>query len=56
MYSTKNIAYILTSLEAIEKLRIYTKDVTTAEDLFERDDQIIYNASLTLLMTQQFSV
>ena len=51
MYSAKNVAYILTSLEAIEKIKIYTQDISDAEDLFDRDDQLIYNACLTLLMT-----
>lgn len=51
MYSSKNIAFILTSLESIEKLKIYTKDVSSAEELLEKDDQLIYNACLTLLMT-----
>ncbi len=51
MYSVKNVAYILTSLEAIEKIKIYTRDIKNAEDLFDRDDQLIYNACLTLLMT-----
>lgn len=51
MYSGKNIAYILTSLESIEKIKIYTRDVRSADDLFDRDDQLIYNACLTLLMT-----
>ena len=51
MYDYKNIAYVLTSLEAIEKLLIYTKDVKSAKDFLERDDQLIYNACLTLLMT-----
>ncbi|MEL6356989.1 MAG: HepT-like ribonuclease domain-containing protein [Bacteroidota bacterium] len=51
MYDKKNIAYILTSLEAIEKLKIYTSSITTPEEFLERNDQMVYNACLTLLMT-----
>ena len=51
MYDSKNIAYVLTSLEAIEKLLIYTEGIQTAKDFLERSDQLVYNACLTLLMT-----
>ena len=51
MYSTKNVAYLLTSLEAIEKLLIYTDGIDNPIDFLESQDQLIYNASLTLLMT-----
>lgn len=50
MYSSKNIAFILTSLEAIEKLKIYTKAVHLTDDFFEKDDHLIYGASLMLLI------
>lgn len=49
MYDKKNLAFVLTTLEAIEKLWIYTEDVKTGEELLERDDQMIYNASVLLL-------
>ena len=51
MYSSNNIAYVLTCLEAIEKLILYTRDIEGAEDFLERNDQLNYNACLTLLMT-----
>lgn len=50
MYSKKNIAYILTSLEAIEKIFIYTKDLSNAEDFLKANDQLNFNACQTLLM------
>ena len=51
MYDSKHIAFILTSLEAIEKLKIYTKGIGSADALLEAQDQMVYNACLTLLMT-----
>jgi len=51
MYNKKNIAYLLTSLEAIEKLKIYTKGINTPEEFLDKSDQMVYNACLTLLMT-----
>ena len=45
MYSTKNVAYLLTSLEAIEKLLIYTDGIDNPIDFLESQDQLIYNAS-----------
>ena len=51
MYDSKNIAYVLTSLEEIEKLLIYTEGIQSTKGFLERDDQLVYNACLTLLMT-----
>ena len=51
MYDSKNIAFVLTCLESIEKLRLYTKNIESAEAFLETSDQLVYNACLTLLMT-----
>lgn len=50
MYSTRNIAYILTSLESIEKIYIYTKTIKSAEEFIKANDQLNFNACQTLLM------
>jgi len=50
MYSSKNIAYLLTMLEAIEKIRIYTVGLDTSKKLLAKDDQMVFNACQTLLM------
>lgn len=50
MYSSKNVAFLLTMLEAIEKIAIYTKGIKSAEDLLAKDDQLVFNACQTLLM------
>ncbi|MEZ4986813.1 MAG: HepT-like ribonuclease domain-containing protein [Saprospiraceae bacterium] len=50
MYSTKNIAYILTSLESIEKIYIYTKDINGPEEFIQANDQLNFNACQALLM------
>lgn len=50
MYSDKNLIHILTVLEAIEKIFIYTKEIETADDFLWQDDQKNFNASISLLM------
>ena len=50
MYDKKNIAYVLTSLEAVEKIFIYTKDINSAEAFLKGNDQLNFNACQTLLM------
>lgn len=50
MYDKKNLAYVLTSPEAIEKIFIYTKSIKTADDFFDKKDQLIFNACQTLIM------
>ena len=50
MYNSKNIVYLLTMLEAIEKIRIYTAGLDTAEKLLAKDDQLVFNACQTPLM------
>ncbi len=50
MYSDKNLIYILTILEAVEKLLIYTKKFSNAHDFWFADDQLNFNASSNLLL------
>ncbi|RLD72609.1 MAG: hypothetical protein DRJ10_18560 [Bacteroidetes bacterium] len=50
MYNDKNLIYVLTILEAIEKLQIYTKDFSNAYDFWSADEQLNFNASSNLLL------
>lgn len=50
MYSQKNIAYLLTALEAIEKIYIYTSGIKDAAAFLELNEQLNFNACQTLLM------
>lgn len=44
MYSGKNLIYLLTILEAIEKIWIYTRDFSDAEAFYLSDEQLHFNA------------
>ena len=46
----RNILYILTILEAIEKIFIYSKEYSDAEVFFNANDQKEFNATLNLLI------
>lgn len=50
MYEKKNITYVLTILDSIEKIFIYTDGIETAEDFHERNDQLEFNACQALLL------
>ncbi len=50
MFSDKNLAYILTTLEAIEKINLYTKDFNDPEVFYEANDQLNFNATYNLLI------
>ena len=50
MYESGNLASLLTMLEAIEKLYIYSDGFETNEELYQGNDQLNYNACVTLLM------
>ena len=47
----KQILYILTSLEAIEKIKIYSEEFDNANEFFEANEQMNFNACYTLLLT-----
>lgn len=44
-----DLLYLLNILQYINKISFYTKGFTTAEDLYERNNQLNLNASLNLL-------
>jgi uncharacterized protein with HEPN domain len=50
MYEKKNLTYILTALESIEKIFIYTKGIKDADDFFKLADQLNFNACQILLL------
>ena len=50
MYSKRNIAYILTALESIEKIYIYTRYIKHPEEFIQLNDQLNFNACQALLM------
>lgn len=50
MYSEKNLIYILTILECIEKAWIYTKDFDNSVDLIYSNEQIELNATISLFI------
>ena len=50
MYSKGNLIYILTILEAIEKIFIYSSEFESADAFFQANDQLNYNASNNLLL------
>ncbi len=50
MYEKKNLTYILTILESIEKLYIYTKDIEDADEFYIKNEQMNFNACQILLL------
>jgi uncharacterized protein with HEPN domain len=50
MFNKKNLAYVLTSLEAIEKIFLYTKSFKDPEAFFWANDQLNFNATYNLLL------
>lgn len=50
MYSSKNITYVLTILEAIEKIFYYSKDFENEEEFFHANKQLNFNATVNLLI------
>ena len=50
MYEKKNFTYILTILEAIEKIYIYTKEIENADDFYSFNEQLNFNACQTLFL------
>ena len=49
-FSDKNALYLLTILEAIQKVKIYAEGYTSAEELFNAKDQMAYNGICHLLL------
>ena len=50
MYDSKNMLYILTILEAIEKITIYSQDFNNEEDFYYANKQLNFNATVNLLI------
>ena len=50
LFSDKNALYLLTILEVIEKIKIYAAPYTTAELLFDAEEQMPYNGICHLLL------
>ena len=46
----KQLLYILTILEAVEKIRIYTAEFSDPLDFFEANAQMNFNATVNLLI------
>lgn len=50
MYSNKNILHLLTVLESIEKIMLYTAGFSDKRSFYESGDQVQYNAVCHLLL------
>lgn len=50
MFDSKNLLYILTILESIEKIYLYSKNYNSSVSLWEANNQMNYNACITLLL------
>jgi len=50
MFDIKNLTYILTMLEAIEKIFIYSNNFEDEEDFYHANKQLNFNASVNLLI------
>ena len=50
MYDSKNLIYVLTILEAIEKVFYYSGEFNTEEDFFYANKQLNFNATVNLLI------
>lgn len=50
MYSDNNLIYIFTILESIEKINLYTKDLTDDEEFYYANNQMNFNAVVSLLI------
>lgn len=49
--SKNDLVYILTILEAAEKVRIYSKNFQSSESFYEANNQLNFNASVLLIAT-----
>ncbi len=50
MFESKNMLYILTMLEAIEKVFIYSSDFVDEEEFYDANRQLNFNATVNLLI------
>lgn len=50
MYNEKNLVYVLTILEAIEKIKIYSSEFGNADDFLWSNQQLNFNGTVNLLI------
>ena len=50
MYDEKNFVYVLTILEAIEKIKIYSSEFANADDFLWANQQLNFNGTVNLLI------
>ena len=50
MFDSKNLLYILTILEAIEKITLYSQEFEDAEEFYRAEKQLNFNATVNLLI------
>jgi uncharacterized protein with HEPN domain len=50
MYDEKNLVYVLTILEAIEKIKIYSSEFGNADDFLWANQQLNFNGTVNLLI------
>ena len=50
MFESKNMLYILTMLEAIEKVFIYSSDFVDEQEFYDANRQLNFNATVNLLI------
>ena len=50
MYSDNNLIYIFTILESIEKIHIYTNEFSDEEAFYSANEQMNFNATVSLLI------
>ena len=51
MYNYKNILYLVSAIAAAEKAMHYSQKFTTSLEFLEAEEQVYFNASITLLIT-----
>jgi len=50
MFSDKNVLYIVSAISAIEKINIYSNHFITPAAFLEANNQMNFNAAVTLLV------
>jgi uncharacterized protein with HEPN domain len=50
MFDERNLVYLLTILESIEKIKIYSKDFDNADDFLWSNQQLNFNGTVNLLI------
>ena len=50
MFNDKNILYLISALSSISKIKLYTEGMASSQVLLEKNNQMNFNASITLLI------